>query len=163
MSAYFWWNLKITGLKDQVTYYLGKSISNLTIVAATGSNLGYSELRNLAMQPTPGLINLGHAALRLGAWEVMAGQTLIKRGRKYLWAVRKWCHHEQSRHVKCWNLNNYSLKKMTYSFHFMCICVLHVLCVCVCVVALAARRGCCIPWNWTSRCLWAGDPTRSSL
>lgn len=43
MSLYFWWNLKITGLKDQVTYYLGKSVSNLTITALVGSKLGYSE------------------------------------------------------------------------------------------------------------------------
>lgn len=43
MSLYFWWNLKITGLKDQVTYYLGKSVSNLNSMALVGSNLGYSE------------------------------------------------------------------------------------------------------------------------
>lgn len=43
MSLYFWWNLKITGLKDQVTYYLGKRVSNLNIMALVGSNLGYSE------------------------------------------------------------------------------------------------------------------------
>lgn len=55
MSAYFLMELKITGLKDQVTSYLGKSISNLTVVAVAGSNLGYSESRNLAMQQTPGV------------------------------------------------------------------------------------------------------------
>ena len=53
MSLYFWWNLKITGLKGQVTYYLGKRISNLNIVALVGSNLGYSEQRNLLVQQAP--------------------------------------------------------------------------------------------------------------
>lgn len=53
VSLYFWWNLKITGLKDQVTYYLGKRVSNLDIVALVASNLGYSERRNLVVQPVP--------------------------------------------------------------------------------------------------------------
>lgn len=47
MSLCFWWNLKITGLKDQVTYYLGKRVSNLNIMAVGGSNLGCSECGNL--------------------------------------------------------------------------------------------------------------------
>lgn len=40
-------NLKITGLKDQVTYYLGNRVSNLKSVALGGSNLSYSERGNL--------------------------------------------------------------------------------------------------------------------
>lgn len=47
-------NLKITGLEDQVTYYLGNTVSNLnSILALEGSNPGYSERRNLAVQQTP--------------------------------------------------------------------------------------------------------------
>ena len=50
MSSYFWWNFKVTRLKDQVTYYLGKCVSNLNTVALVGSILGYSEQRNLLVQ-----------------------------------------------------------------------------------------------------------------
>jgi hypothetical protein len=31
----------------------GESVSNLNIMASVGSNLGYSELRNLAVQQAP--------------------------------------------------------------------------------------------------------------
>lgn len=46
-------NLKITGLKDQVTYYLGNRVSNLKSVALGGSNLSYSERGNLVVKQEP--------------------------------------------------------------------------------------------------------------
>ena len=45
----------------QVTYYLGKCVSNLNIVALVGSNLGYSEQRTLLVQQAADVwMNLGH-------------------------------------------------------------------------------------------------------